>query len=51
MFKKREILGKENQLFASRQGLLCFWLIATFAASSDWVSCLFEGGIYNLILI
>ena len=51
MFTKHEILGKENQLFPSRQGLLCFWLIATFAASSDWVRCLFDGGIYNLILI
>ena len=53
MFPMHEILGKKNQKFPSRPVIKCllsFWLIATFAASSDWVRCLFEGCIYYLIL-
>ena len=53
MFTRREILRKEYQLILSQQVIKCllsFWLIATFAASSDWVRCWFEGGIYYLIL-
>ena len=53
MFPRHKILGKENQKFPSRPVIKCllsFWLIATFAASSDWVRCWFEGSIYYLIL-
>ena len=53
MFTRREILRKEYQLILSQQVIKCllsFWLIATFAASSDWVRRLFEGCIYYLIL-
>ena len=47
-------LGKKIKSFPCDHAvincLLSFWLIATFAASSDWVRCWFEGSIYYLIL-